>query len=53
MPWKPSDATDHKKGLTEAQKKKWAKIANGVLKDTGSEAQAIKIANASVKKKKK
>lgn len=54
MPWSASDADKHKKGLTPAQKKKWAKVANSVLKecldDGGSqktcEAKAIRIANS-------
>ena len=51
MPWKSSDASSHKKGLTSSQASKWAKIANHVLKtcmkDKGKncEAMAIKIAN--------
>ncbi|MFW6121526.1 MAG: DUF2213 domain-containing protein [Petrotogales bacterium] len=56
MPWKPGDADKHKKGLTGAQKKKWAKIANSArsscLKKGGSEkecdASAIRIANSQV-----
>jgi uncharacterized protein YdaT len=54
MPWTSNDADKHKKGLSSGQKKRWAKIANSVLKgcmkdtgDTGKcEASAIKIANA-------
>lgn len=52
MPWTADDADKHKKGLTPAQKTKWAKIANGVLeqcrKDGGSdcEGKAIRIANS-------
>jgi uncharacterized protein YdaT len=33
MPWTVKDVDSKKKGLTPAQKKKWVKIANGVLKD--------------------
>src|SRR5512137_2515563 len=53
MPWTAKDADSHKKGLTPAQKKKWASIANGVLEkcqaDGGSdcEGKAIRIANSS------
>lgn len=52
MPWNFSDSLKHKKGLDVPQQKKWAKIANTVLKsclkDKGSncEATAIKIANS-------
>lgn len=54
MPWKPSDAARHNKGLTPAQQKTWANVANGVLNrcmaDGGSqqecEAKAIRIANS-------
>lgn len=54
MPWTYRDAKDHKDGLTSAQAKKWAKIANGRLKTCLAEgksqklceASAIKVANA-------
>lgn len=54
MPWQPSDAHKHKKGLTKKQAQQWAKIANSVLeqcrKDKGKncEAKAIKAANSKV-----
>lgn len=54
MPWSAKDASKHKKGLNESEAKKWAKIANEVLKkckeNGGStkecEAKAIRIANS-------
>lgn len=52
MPWKPSDAQKkNKKADTPAEKKKWASVANSVLKDSGDDAKAIRIANASISKK--
>ena len=48
MPWTAADAKKHKKGLTPAQAKKWATIANAVRKSTGSDAEAIRTANARV-----
>jgi len=48
MPWNISDVNRHKKGLTNVQKKKWVKIANGILKDSGDEGKAIRIANSKV-----
>lgn len=53
MPWSVQDADKYKKGLTSSQKRKWAKIANSVLKgcmkDVGDtskcDGMAIKIAN--------
>ena len=56
MPWTAEDAKKHKKGLTESQSKKWARIANGVLKtcqaDNGKdcEGKALRIANSMVDK---
>lgn len=56
MPWTARDASKHKKGLTPAQQKKWASVANAVLaqceKDKGSdcEGKAIRIANSQVGK---
>ena len=51
MPWTAKGASRHKKGLGKAQSKKWSKIANAVLKDSGDEGKAIRIANAKTKKK--
>jgi len=53
MPWTAKDANKHKDGLTSAQSKKWARIANGVLrtclaeggKQNECEGKAIRIAN--------
>ena len=51
MPWKAKDATKHtKKANTSAKKEKFAKTANAVLKKTGNEGKAVRIANAAVKK---
>ena len=46
MPWSVNDVDRHKKGLTPAEKKKWVKIANAVLRSSGDEGRAIRIANA-------
>ena len=57
MPWTVKDVDGFKKGLTPAQKKKWVKIANGVLKDCQSkkgkdcEGKAIRIANSKFEEK--
>lgn len=49
MPWRPSDAPRKtSKATTEKLKRMWADIANDVLDRTGSEAQAVKSANAAV-----
>lgn len=54
MPWEPSSASEFtKKANTPKRKRQWAKVADKVLKDSGDEAKAIKIANAAVKKSKK
>lgn len=46
MPWTAADAPRFtKKANTPAKRKKWARIANAVLKRTGSEKSAIRIAN--------
>jgi len=53
MPWSAGDAKKHKKGLSSSQAKKWASVANGVLKTCLSEGKgqsecegrAIRIAN--------
>jgi len=52
MPWAPSDAKRHtSKADTSELQEEWASIANGVLKDSGDEGKAIRIANAHVAKR--
>lgn len=51
MPWKPSDAkVKTKKATTPAAKKAWSSTANAVLKRSGDEASAVRVANSVVKK---
>ena len=51
MPWTPGDGPKrHTKAAdTPAKRKQWSDTANSVLKKTGNDASAIKIANAAVK----
>lgn len=52
MPWTAQEfGKKHNKSLSPAQKVKAAKIANSVLKRTGNDASAIRIANAAVKRR--
>lgn len=54
MPWKAKGAKRHtKRASTPAKRKKWAKIANSVLRKTGKEGLAVRVANAALKKRKK
>ena len=53
MPWTAKDVNRHKKGLRPDEKKKWSKIANAVLKKSGDEVLAIKVANSRTRKVKK
>lgn len=49
MPWTPEQAASKTHyASSPASQQKWAAIANGVLKKTGDDASAIRIANASV-----
>jgi len=54
MPWTVSDVDKHKKGLSAQQKRRWVKIANGILdecremKQKDCEQRAIRIANSKV-----
>ena len=53
MPWSMASAPKHtKKASTPGAKKQWAAVANKVLSSTGSDAKAVKIANAAVSKRK-
>lgn len=52
MPWTARDASKKtSKANTPAKKKRWASIANRVLRDTGSDARAIRTANAAMTRK--
>jgi hypothetical protein len=54
MPWKSSSAKGHtKKAKSPTAKRQWSKVANSVLKSTGSEGRAVRAANAAVKKRSK
>ena len=54
MPWMgESFRSKHNKKLSIEQARGAAKIANAILRDTGDEAKAIRIANYEVGKKKK
>jgi len=46
VPWTVKDVERHKKGLSPAGKRKWVAVANSVLKQTGDEGRAIRVANA-------
>lgn len=49
MPWSPEDASRFtKKARTHLKRKKWAKIANAVLRSTGDEGTAVRVANSKV-----
>lgn len=54
MPWTSRDATRHtKKARTPAAKRQWAHVANAVREKTGSDATAIREANAVVAARRK
>lgn len=54
MPWKPSAAPGKtKKAKSPAAKKQWSEVANKVLKQTGDDGKAVRIANAAVAKRRK
>lgn len=51
MPWNAEEFKNkHNKKLSGIQAKKAADIANAVLKRTGDEGQAVRVANAQVRK---
>ncbi len=51
MPWDRYGAKAHTKSAdTPKKQQRWAEVANSVLKKTGDDAKAIRIANAQVKK---
>lgn len=51
MPWTPKDASKKtKKANTPKEKEQWSKVANKVLKSTGNEGKAVRIANSAIAK---
>lgn len=47
MPFSPESSTKYKKNLSSSgSKERWASIANSILKETGDEGKAIRIANS-------
>lgn len=46
MPWNAADAGRHNKKAKGAAAKQWSSVANSVLAKTGSDARAIREANA-------
>ena len=59
MPWTAAKAHKHKKGMSPEQAKKWAKVANNVLREceaaggSDCEGRAVRVANSAVGKKAK
>jgi len=53
VPWSMASAPKHtKKADTPGAKKQWAAVANKALATTGSDASAIRLANAAVAQRK-
>lgn len=53
MPWTPKDASGKTHSADTAKKRRmWSDVANAILKKGGSEASAIRQANAVVKRAK-
>lgn len=54
MPWTARDAARHtKKAKSPTAKRQWAHVANAVLQKTGSDARAVREANAVVGRRKR
>src|ERR1700683_1654283 len=50
MPWQPADVSRHNRSVKSPKRKKqWSAIANSVLKSSGDEGKAIRIANGLAK----
>lgn len=51
MPWSPGDVSRHNRSIKSPKRKaQWSAIANSVLKSSGDDGKAIRIANGVVKK---
>lgn len=54
MPWSPKDAPKFtRKAKSPKAKRQFAEVANKVLKETGDDGKAVRIANAAVAKRKR
>ena len=54
MPWTASQAhAKTHKASTKAKRKKWVRVANSILRQSGDEGKAIRIANSMMKKHRK
>ncbi len=51
MPWDQNTFKKHNKSLSPGQSGQAAKVANAILRDTGDEGKAIRIANWQAKKR--
>ena len=51
MPWSPSDAKTHNKAATGPKASQWSKTADAVLERTGDDGQAVRVANAAIKRR--
>ena len=51
MPWTPDSGPSRhsKKATTQPKRRQWASTANAVLKKSGDEGKAVRIANAAIK----
>jgi hypothetical protein len=52
VPWNAETIKKHNRGLTGAKAEQTAKVANAILKETGDEGKALRIANWQAKRKK-
>jgi len=53
MPWTMASAYRHtKKAKSAPAKKQWSTVANKILKESGDEGKAVRIANAAIKRRK-
>lgn len=54
MPWSGKDALKHTKAAKSKEDRRlWNAVANRILKDSGDEGKAVRIANSQVRKGKR
>ena len=51
MPWTSTTIRRHKKGMTPAQASKAARIANAILKETGDDGKALRVAFSKISRR--
>lgn len=51
MPWSPKEAIKHNKNAVGPKAKQWSTVANEILRKSGDDGKAVRIANAAIQRR--